>query len=144
LDTYAPQSQQLNSIHYAEKVIFYQKLIERVQALISNNILPVITGDFNILQTPLNLFNPDSDTWRTNCTCLPVERSCFNRLLQLGYIDAFAHYFPDTKKHLVEHRKNYHARRGFRLDFFNTKHYLICNSQQFYQVPILAITHQYS
>jgi exodeoxyribonuclease-3 len=97
INIYTPQGQQRNSIHHDEKVIFYLKLIERVQALISNNILPIIAGNFNILPTPLDLFNPNSDSWRTNCMCLPAERSLFNKLLQLSYINAFVHYFPDTK-----------------------------------------------
>ena len=120
INIYAPQGQQLSSTQYAEKVIFYQKLIERVQALISNNILPIIAGDFNILPTSLDLFNPDSDTWRTNCMCSPAERSWFNRLLQLGYIDAFAHYFPDTKRPYTwwNTENDFINRRGFRLDYF--------------------------
>jgi exodeoxyribonuclease-3 len=129
INIYAPQGQQLNTTHYAEKVIFNQKLIERVQALISNNILPIIAGDFNILPTSLDLFNFfGSDTWRTNCMCLPAERSWFNRLLQLGYIQVviltFAHYFPDIKCPCTwwNTENDFINRRGFRPDYFLIPH----------------------
>jgi exodeoxyribonuclease-3 len=120
INIYVPQGQQLNSIHYAERIIFYQKLFECIQALISNNILSIIVGNFNILPTPLNLFNPDIDTWRTHCMCSPAECSRFNRLLQLGYIDAFANCFPDTKRSYTwwNTENDFINRKGFRLDYF--------------------------
>jgi hypothetical protein len=56
--------------------------------------------------------------------CSPAERSWFNRLLQLDYIDAFAHYFSDTKRPYTwwNTENNFINRRGLRVDFFNTKH----------------------
>jgi hypothetical protein len=45
------QGQTLESIAYISKVIFYQKLLEQIHALLANNIIPFIVGDFNIIRS---------------------------------------------------------------------------------------------
>jgi exodeoxyribonuclease-3 len=120
INIYAPQGQALGSTAYSSKVIFYQKLLERLHALLANNIIPFIVGDFNIIPSDLDLYNPTSTEWQTNAMCSPAERHWFQQILKLGYTDLFAHYYSDIRRPFTwwPDRQAYTQNHGWRIDHF--------------------------
>jgi exodeoxyribonuclease-3 len=120
INIYAPQGQTLNSTAYSSKVLFNQSLLERLDALLANNTIPFIVGDFNIIPSDLNLFNPTSTEWQTNAMVSPVERHWFQQILKLGYTDLFAYYYSDIGRPFTWwlDRQAYMQNHGWRIDLF--------------------------
>lgn len=57
----------------------------------------ILTGDFNIAHTELDLAHPKQNVDNTMFT--PVERQQIDTLLNLGYVDTFRAKYPDKKSY---------------------------------------------
>ena len=78
----------------------------------------VITGDFNVAHTDLDLAQPER--WAGQSGCLPVERAWLDRLLAAGFIDTFRAEKGDLPRQFSFWETRTNARsdnQGWRIDY---------------------------
>jgi exodeoxyribonuclease-3 len=78
----------------------------------------VITGDFNVAHTDLDLAQPER--WAGQSGCLPVERAWLDRLLAAGFMDTFRAEKGDLPRQFTFWETRVDARsdnQGWRIDY---------------------------
>ncbi len=100
------------------KLDFYDFLLAHTEKLRSQGKSIIITGDFNTAHNEIDLKNPGPNSKRSGF--LPVERAVLDRMVNLGYVDTFRHFYPDRVKYSwwsyrFNARKN---NAGWRIDYF--------------------------
>lgn len=109
------------------KLDFYDWFLDYAQGLRNEGKSLVVTGDFNTAHTEIDLKNPKPNSKRSGF--LPVERKVLDRMIQMGYVDTFRHFYPETVKYSwwsyrFNARKN---NAGWRIDYFFVTQDLIDN-----------------
>ncbi len=83
---------------------------------------PVIyCGDLNVAHKEIDLKNPKTN--RKNPGFTDEERSCFDKVLEAGFVDTFRHFYPDLTEAYSWWSYRFHAREknaGWRIDYFVT------------------------
>lgn len=82
---------QANMLDY--KLEFYDHLISHIWALKKQWKNVIITGDFNVCHTEIDIARPEAN--KNSIWFLPVERDKVSELLSHGYTDMFRHFYPD-------------------------------------------------
>lgn len=77
------------------KLEFYDHLIHYVNTLVDNWKNVIITWDFNICHTEIDIARPKEN--KNSIWFLPEEREKFSKLLENGYIDTFRYLYPKKK-----------------------------------------------
>lgn len=75
------------------KLEFYDHLIQRVTKLKDAGKNIIITGDFNICHTEIDIARPKENV--NSIGFLPVEREKISELLSHGFTDVFRHLYPE-------------------------------------------------
>lgn len=77
------------------KLEFYDKMIHYVNTLVAswNNV--IITWDFNICHTEIDIARPKEN--ENSIGFLPIERKKIDYFLETGYIDTFRYLYPQKK-----------------------------------------------
>jgi len=109
---------QMDDERLAYKLDFYDWFLDYAQGLRDQGRGLIITGDFNTAHNEIDLKNPGPNSKRSGF--LPVEREVLDRMIQMGYVDTFRHFHPDTVKYSwwsyrFNARKN---NAGWRIDYF--------------------------
>lgn len=81
----------------------------------------IFCGDVNIAHNPIDLTNPKAN--EKNSGFLPIEREWMDRVMGLGYIDTFRHFYPDAEGKYSWWSQRSNAREknvGWRLDYIIT------------------------
>lgn len=79
----------------------------------------IITGDLNVARTPIDLKNPKPNEGHAGYS--QEERSSFEKLIDIGMIDSFRHFYPDMTGAYTWWSYMFHAREknaGWRIDYF--------------------------
>jgi exodeoxyribonuclease-3 len=98
------------------KLAWFDRLIAYAGALLESGHPIVLAGDYNVVPTDFDIYNPRS--WRDDALLQPQSRERFSRLVEQGWIDALRSAFPDEQiftywDYLRRHRgKQY----GLRID----------------------------
>jgi len=101
------------------KLEFYDKLIDYCNKLVAGWQDVIITWDFNIANTEIDIARPkenESSIW-----FLPIERAKITEFLNNGYIDVFRHFYKDVKNIYSWWTYRAWARQknvGWRIDYF--------------------------
>ncbi|MFA5916710.1 MAG: exodeoxyribonuclease III [Candidatus Gracilibacteria bacterium] len=101
------------------KLEFYDKIIDYANKLVKSGENVVITGDFNICHTEIDIARPKEN--ENSIGFLPVERAKITELLNNGYLDTFRYFYPDKKDVYSwwSYRAGARPRNiGWRLDYF--------------------------
>jgi len=102
------------------KLNFYASLFEYLRDLKAQDYQIIVTGDFNICHTPIDIANPEAN--KNSIGFLPIERAHLTRLRdEEGFTDVFRHFYPEQKNQYTwwSYRAGARARNvGWRLDFF--------------------------
>ncbi len=77
------------------KLEFYNKIIDYANKLVLSWENVIITGDFNICHTEIDIARPKEN--EDSIWFLPVERAKFWEMLSNGYIDTFRYFYPNKK-----------------------------------------------
>lgn len=98
------------------KLDVYKKLFPIFESLKDKNV--ILTGDFNIAHTELDLAYPKQNMDNTMFT--PEERKQLDILSDIGYVDAFRYKYPEKKSYTwwsyaFNSREN---DTGWRIDYF--------------------------
>lgn len=68
------------------KLAWFERLIERAATLYASKEPVLLAGDFNVVPTDFDIYNPRS--WLKNALLQPESRECYQRLLAQGWCDS--------------------------------------------------------
>ncbi len=118
---YTPNSQrELTRLEYRmkweEEFLAYLKGLEKRKPII-------FCGDLNVAHKEIDLKNPKSN--RKNAGFTDEERSCFDKLVENGFIDTFRYFYPNLEGVYSWWSYMFQARAknaGWRIDYFMVSH----------------------
>jgi exodeoxyribonuclease-3 len=98
------------------KLAWFERLIEHAAGLFDCGHPVVLCGDFNVVPTDFDIYNPRS--WLKDALLQPESRQCYQRLLEQGWTDAIRHLHPDEAVFTFwdYFRKHWERNAGLRID----------------------------
>ncbi len=84
---YLPNGNPVESEKFDYKLSWMRRLHERAKTLLESETPFLMTGDFNIIPTPMDCW--DVEAWREDALFRPESRELFRELLNLGLYDGF-------------------------------------------------------
>ncbi|TFZ08119.1 exodeoxyribonuclease III [Ramlibacter humi] len=98
------------------KLRWFERLIEHAATLVHNEHPVVIAGDYNVVPTDFDIYNPRS--WRKDALLQPETRECYERLLAQGWTDALRQLFPQEPIYTFwdYFRQHWERNAGLRID----------------------------
>lgn len=101
------------------KLDFYEAFLDYVEKLRQNGERVIFCGDVNTAHKEIDLARPEEN--KTNTGFLPEERAWIDKVVSLGYVDTFRHFYPDKKDVYTYWDMKTFARErnvGWRIDYF--------------------------
>jgi exodeoxyribonuclease-3 len=110
---YAPNGNPQPGPRFDYKLRWMQRLHEHARAMSEANVPVVLAGDFNVVPTEQDMY-PSKSSWKNDALVQPEPRAAYQRLLALGYRDAFraCHPQPDATHYTFWDYKRDGWRRG--------------------------------
>ena len=98
------------------KLAWFDRLLEHAAALYRSGHPVVIAGDYNVVPTDFDIYNPKS--WRKDALLQPETRERYQRLLAQGWIDSIRHLHPDAAVYTFwdYFRQHWQRNCGLRID----------------------------
>lgn len=98
------------------KLAWFQRLIDHAAALHTCGHPVVLAGDFNVVPTDADIYNPAS--WRRDALLQPESRAAYARLLKQGWCDALRELHPDASMYTFwdYFRQHWQRDAGLRID----------------------------
>jgi exodeoxyribonuclease-3 len=95
---------------------WFERLIGHAKKLYASRKPVVIAGDFNVVPTDFDIYNPRS--WRKDALLKPESRACWERLLKQGWVDAIRSLYPDKPIYTFwdYFRQHWEHNSGLRID----------------------------
>ena len=105
------------------KLAWFDRLIRHAQGLFNSGHPVVMAGDYNVVPTDFDVYNPKS--WRKDALLQPQSRERYQRLLDQGWIDSIRHLNPEAAVYTFwdYFRQHWQRNCGLRID------HLLLNSQ---------------
>ena len=113
---YVPNGRSLDDDHYQYKLRWLAQLRRHVAALSKPTDQVVVTGDFNIAPTDLDVHDPNKFVGATHVS--PAERAELQALCEWGMVDLIRQHHSDAKLYSWwDYRAgDFHQGRGLRID----------------------------
>ena len=98
------------------KLAWFERLIEHASGLYKSGHPVVMAGDYNVVPTDFDIYNPRS--WLKDALLQPETRERYQRLLKQGWVDAIRHLHPDEAIFTFwdYFRKHWDRNAGLRID----------------------------
>jgi len=98
------------------KLVWFERLIEHAAGLLDRGEPVVLAGDFNVVPTDFDIYNPRS--WLKDALLQPETRECYQRLLAQGWVDAIREHHPEEAVFTFwdYFRKHWERNAGLRID----------------------------
>jgi exodeoxyribonuclease-3 len=98
------------------KLAWFERLIRHASALCASGHPVVIAGDFNVVPTDFDIYNPKS--WLKDALLQPESRECWKRLLAQGWTDSIRTLHPDERIYTFwdYFRQHWPRNSGLRID----------------------------
>ncbi len=98
------------------KLACFEWLIDHAQALYASGQPVMLIGDFNVVPTDFDIYNPRS--WLKDALLQPESRKCFQRLLAQGWHDVIRSRFPEQRIYTFwdYFRNHWQTNSGLRID----------------------------
>jgi exodeoxyribonuclease-3 len=98
------------------KLAWFERLITHAKTLIAADHPVIICGDYNVVPTDFDIYNPRS--WKKDALLQPETRECYQRLLAQGWIDSLRHLHPDEAVFTFwdYFRQHWQKNSGLRID----------------------------
>ncbi len=98
------------------KLAWFERFIEHAAALQASGHPVVLAGDYNVVPTDEDIYNPRS--WRKDALLQPESRACFERLLAQGWTDALRARYPGERVYTFwdYFRQHWQRNAGLRID----------------------------
>ena len=113
---YLPNGNPQPGPKFAYKLAWFERLIEHAAGLYRSGHPVVMAGDYNVVPTDFDIYNPRS--WLKDALLQPESRECYRRLLEQGWMDAIRHLHPDEAVFTFwdYFRKHWERNAGLRID----------------------------
>jgi exodeoxyribonuclease III len=113
---YLPNGNPQPGPKFGYKLAWFERLNRHARALLREGGPVVLAGDFNVVPTDFDIYNPKS--WRRDALLQPESRDAYERLLKQGWTDALRALYPDERIYTFwDYFRNHWARdSGLRLD----------------------------
>ncbi|MDB5263464.1 MAG: exodeoxyribonuclease [Adhaeribacter sp.] len=97
---------------------WFERLTAHAASLLKLNIPVILTGDFNVIPTELNVYRPER--WLHDALFRPEVRTAFQNLIEQGWTDAIQNLHPEEKIYTFRDyfRNAYGRNAGLRIDHF--------------------------
>jgi exodeoxyribonuclease-3 len=98
------------------RLAWFERLIEHAAGLVASEHPVALVGDFNVVPTDFDIYNPAS--WRKDALLQPESREAYARLLKQGWVDSIRKLHPDEPVYTFwDYFRNHWARdSGLRID----------------------------
>lgn len=98
------------------KLTWFERLIAHAASLHASGHPVVLAGDYNVVPTDLDIYNPRS--WLKDALLQPESRECYRRLLAQGWVDALRKRHPDERIYTFwdYFRQHWQRDSGLRID----------------------------
>ncbi|GGG93895.1 exodeoxyribonuclease III [Parapedobacter pyrenivorans] len=115
---YLPNGNPAPGPKFDYKLRWLDRLIVHAQALLDQKIPIVLTGDFNVIPTEIDVYKPER--WVDDALFRPETRDAFRRLMAQGWTDAIRKLYPDQTIYTFwDYFRNAFGRdAGLRIDHF--------------------------
>ena len=113
---YAPNGNPQPGPKYDYKLAWLERLIAHAGALYASGHPVVFAGDFNIVPTDFDIYDPRS--WKKDALLQPEARRCFEKLLHQGWVDALRARYPQERIYTFwdYFRQHWQRDAGLRID----------------------------
>ena len=98
------------------KLAWFNRLIEHADSLLEAGHPVVLAGDYNVVPTDADIYNPRS--WKNDALLQPETRECYQRLLKRGWTDALVSLYPGQRIYTFwdYFRQHWKTNSGLRID----------------------------
>ena len=115
---YLPNGNPAPGPKFDYKLKWFERLTIHASELIATKKPVVLTGDFNVMPTELDVYKPER--WLKDALFRPEVRSAFHQLVAQGWTDAIRKLYPDEVIYTFwdYFRNAYDRNAGLRIDHF--------------------------
>ena len=98
------------------KLAWFERLNQHAQGLYRSGHPVALAGDFNVVPTDFDIYNPKS--WLKDALLQPESREAYARLLSQGWVDSLRHLHPDERIYTFwdYFRQHWQKNSGLRID----------------------------
>jgi len=98
------------------KLAWFERFIRHAATLCGNGQPAVLAGDYNVVPTDFDIYNPRS--WQKDALLQPETRECYQRLLAQGWMDALRARYPEERVYTFwdYFRQHWEKNSGLRID----------------------------
>ena len=113
---YLPNGNPRPGPKFEYKLAWFERLIRHAQALYKSGHPVVLAGDYNVVPTDLDIYNPRS--WLKDALLQPESRECYRRLLAQGWVDSVRKLHPEERIYTFwdYFRQHWQRNSGLRID----------------------------
>ena len=113
---YLPNGNPQPGPKFKYKLAWFERLIEHAQDLYTSGKPVVLAGDFNVVPTDFDIYNPRS--WLKDALLQPESRASYQRLLAQGWVDSLRALHPDERIYTFwdYFRNHWQTNSGLRID----------------------------
>lgn len=115
---YLPNGNPAPGPKFDYKLRWFDRLASRSEELLKLDIPVLLTGDYNVMPTELDVYKPER--WVDDALFRPETRSAFAKLMEQGWTDAIRKLYPEEKIYtFYDYFRNAFQRdAGLRIDHF--------------------------
>jgi exodeoxyribonuclease-3 len=115
---YLPNGNPAPGPKFDYKLKWFDRLAARAKILLEHDTPVVMTGDFNVMPTELDVYKPER--WVKDALFRPEVREAFRNLVDQGWTDAIRELYPDDIIYTFwdYFRDAYNRNAGLRIDHF--------------------------
>ncbi len=92
---YLPNGNPAPGVKFDYKLAWFDALTNYAAELLARNVPVILAGDFNVMPTDLDVYNPDR--WHDDALFRPEVRAAFHRLTSQGWTDALRTLHPNER-----------------------------------------------
>ncbi len=121
---YLPNGNPYPGPKFDYKLSWLKRFKKRTDELIEMDLPAILTGDFNIIPTPSDVYRPER--WENDALYRPEVREAFHELLEKGWLDSIRTLYPEEKIYTFWDYlyKSYPRNAGLRIDHLLISPYL--------------------
>ncbi len=115
---YLPNGNPAPGPKFDYKLKWFDRLTSHASELISSGNPVILTGDFNVIPSEIDVYKPER--WTKDALFRPETRGAFKSLISQGWTDAIRALYPDEVIYTFwdYFRNNYERNAGLRIDHF--------------------------
>lgn len=113
---YLPNGNPQPGPKFAYKLAWFDRLLDHAAGLVASERPVVLAGDFNVVPTDVDIYDPKS--WRNDALLAPQSRERYQKLLAQGWLDAVRARHPDARIYTFwdYFQKRWERDAGLRID----------------------------